>query len=276
MEWDIFISHASEDKKGFVEPFAKQLKRHGYKVWYDKFCLKAGDSIRRSIETGLLNSKYGIVVLSNNFFKKDWPQREIDSLFALESLQKSKIIPIWLDITYDEVCSLSPLLADKYALNSSEGIDSIIEKLTDVLEIDSFLSNEKFVEKMDIYRTNGKWSKRYIIYRSIHNFNKLVCYNNEYWGDDNSPNDLEDIEGLDIYFTQKRAIMDSKYNIPADVYASDFDAIISISWINYITSMIKKWGAGKLGPCESYKLHYLLDEWFDLDHLFILFLNFRA
>jgi len=29
MEWDIFISHASEDKKGFVEPFAKQLKRHG-------------------------------------------------------------------------------------------------------------------------------------------------------------------------------------------------------------------------------------------------------
>jgi len=71
MEWDIFISHASEDRDVFVEPLAKGLKRHGFKVWYDKFCLQVGDSVRRSIEKGLTNSSYGLVVLSKNFFPKN-------------------------------------------------------------------------------------------------------------------------------------------------------------------------------------------------------------
>ncbi len=54
------------------------------KVWYDEFTLRVGDSLRRSIDNGLKNSRYGIVVLSEAFFNKEWPQRELDGVFARE------------------------------------------------------------------------------------------------------------------------------------------------------------------------------------------------
>ena len=48
----LFISHASEDKKDFVEPLAEVLKRV-YNVWYDKYVLRLGDSLLRKINEGL-------------------------------------------------------------------------------------------------------------------------------------------------------------------------------------------------------------------------------
>ena len=77
-EWDVFICHASEDKAAFVRPLADGLKKHGVKVWYDEFALTIGDSLRRSIDYGLTNSRYGVVVISRNFMLKEWPQRELD------------------------------------------------------------------------------------------------------------------------------------------------------------------------------------------------------
>ena len=64
-EYDVFISHASEDKDSVVRPLAIALKNKGINVWYDEFELKIGDSLRRKIDQGLSRSKFGIVVLSN-------------------------------------------------------------------------------------------------------------------------------------------------------------------------------------------------------------------
>ena len=52
VEYDLFISHASEDKDDFVRPLANALKSLGVKVWYDEFTLKIGDSLRGSIDRG--------------------------------------------------------------------------------------------------------------------------------------------------------------------------------------------------------------------------------
>jgi hypothetical protein len=71
MEWDVFISHASEDKEDFVRLLAERLRTHGLRVWYDDFTLTVGDSLRRSIDRGLARSRYGIVVISPNFLRKD-------------------------------------------------------------------------------------------------------------------------------------------------------------------------------------------------------------
>ena len=70
-EYDVFISHASEDKDGVVRPLAIALKEKGISVWYDEFELKIGDSLRRKIDQGLSKSKFGIVVISRSFIKKD-------------------------------------------------------------------------------------------------------------------------------------------------------------------------------------------------------------
>jgi hypothetical protein len=86
MNWDVFISHASEDKAVVAKPLADMLQAKGLKVWYDEYTLSIGDNLRRSIEQGLAGSRYGIVVLSPNFFAKKWTQLELDGLFALERL----------------------------------------------------------------------------------------------------------------------------------------------------------------------------------------------
>jgi hypothetical protein len=128
-EWDVFISHASEDKEDFVRPLAESLSRSGLRVWYDEFTLKVGDSLRRSIDYGLDRSRYGIVVISPSFLKKDWPQRELDGLVAREVNGLKLILPVWHDIRADRVRSYSPTLADRVAVSSSEGIDEVTKQL---------------------------------------------------------------------------------------------------------------------------------------------------
>jgi hypothetical protein len=134
-EYDVFISHASEDKETFVKPLVAALKLNGYKVWYDEFTLKVGDSLRRSIDNGLVNSRYGIVILSSAFFAKNWTQYELDGLVTREMQGHKVILPIWHLVTKDQVQNYSPSLADKKAINSSlSTISEIITQLAEVLD----------------------------------------------------------------------------------------------------------------------------------------------
>ena len=52
--YDVFISHASEDKDEFVRPLANALMELGMKVWFDEMTLKIGDSLRQKIDNCLL------------------------------------------------------------------------------------------------------------------------------------------------------------------------------------------------------------------------------
>jgi hypothetical protein len=134
MPWNAFICHASEDKDSFVRPLAEELIKRGIEIWYDEFTLRVGDSLRRSIDRGLAESDYGIVVLSPNFFLRKWPQDELDGLVARESIADQKVIlPIWHEISSDEVTKYSPTLADKIASKSSDGIQCVVEHLLRVI-----------------------------------------------------------------------------------------------------------------------------------------------
>lgn len=103
-------------------------------VWYDEFSLRPGDSLRRSIDIGLSRSRYGVVVLSPSFFEKGWPQWELDGLIQRQNrAQDTFILPIWHNVTHEEVASFSPSLADKYAIPTSLGIERVAAKLLEVL-----------------------------------------------------------------------------------------------------------------------------------------------
>ena len=135
VNYDAFISHASEDKDDLVRPLAEKLKGAGFSIWYDEFELRVGDSLRRSIDKGLANSRFGIVVLSPSFFAKNWPQYELDGLVAREMTGGKVILPLWHKISKDEVIAYSPTLADKVALNTAMfTIDELVKELSENLK----------------------------------------------------------------------------------------------------------------------------------------------
>ena len=114
-QYDVFISHASEDKD-FVDPLANKLRDAGLRVWYDSFELKIGDSLNQSINYGLSQSRFGVVVLSPTFFKKHWTQHEMNGLVARQMSGQRVILPIWHRITRQEIIESAPPFADTKAL----------------------------------------------------------------------------------------------------------------------------------------------------------------
>lgn len=135
MKYDVFISYASEDKGDFVEPLARALKAAGVNVWYDNFVLEWGDALRGTIDRGLAESRYGIVVLSPAFLKrKRWTEHELDALFAREGSGSKVVLPIWHNITRENLAAYSPSFADRLAKNSAtDSIDEIVIELKRLL-----------------------------------------------------------------------------------------------------------------------------------------------
>lgn len=133
--YDVFISHATEDKENFVRPLAELLTEKGIKVWYDEFSLGWGKSLRKTIDYGLANSRFGVVVLSKSFLKKEWTEYELNGLTAREMNGEDKVIlPIWHEVSKSDIIKFSPTLADKMALNTSiNTIDEIADQLKSLL-----------------------------------------------------------------------------------------------------------------------------------------------
>lgn len=127
--WDVFISPAGEDKEDFVRPLARALRARGLSVWFDELTLIVGDSLRRSIDRGLARSRFGVVVISPYFLDKEWPQRELDGLAAREVDGTKVILPVWHNITAEHLRARSPMLADRIAALSSDGIDRVVDDL---------------------------------------------------------------------------------------------------------------------------------------------------
>ena len=133
-EFDVFISHASEDKAVFVAPLADYLVQQGLQVWYDAFTLKLGDRLRQSIDRGLARSRYGIVVLSQAFFEKHWPQDELDGLAALEVSGRKVILPIWHGVSREEIVRVSPSLAERVAVSSALPLETVAAKILEAIQ----------------------------------------------------------------------------------------------------------------------------------------------
>jgi hypothetical protein len=131
--WDVFISHASEDKIEIATPLALGLRALGFRVWYDDFSLSLGDSLRQAIDRGLSKSNYGVVILSENFFAKHWPQQELNGLATREVNGKKVILPVWHNVTLEGVREFSPTLADRVAARSSEGLESVTARIANVI-----------------------------------------------------------------------------------------------------------------------------------------------
>jgi hypothetical protein len=133
--YDVFVSHASEDKDDFVRPLANALVAAGLKVWFDEMTLRIGDSLRQKIDKGLANSRVGLVVLSPAFIKKGWTNYELDGIVTRSVSGEQVLLPIWHNITKQQVMDFSSSIADKVARSTAvHTIDEIASEIADLLK----------------------------------------------------------------------------------------------------------------------------------------------
>jgi hypothetical protein len=132
--YDVFISHASEDKEAIARPLYEALKARGLSVWFDEAELTLGDSLRRKIDDGLARCRYGIVILSPRFLEKEWPQRELDGLVARETASGQKaLLPVWHELEKQALVRYSPMLADRLAADTRKGLEPLVAQIERVL-----------------------------------------------------------------------------------------------------------------------------------------------
>ena len=135
-EYDVFVSHAWEDKESFVDEFVQALRDRDVQVWYDTSKMKWGDSMRKKIDEGLRHSRFGVAVLSPDYISegKYWTKAELDGLFQLESINGKMLLPIWHNLTKKQVMEFSPIIAGKLAMNTASLTpDEIADKLVELL-----------------------------------------------------------------------------------------------------------------------------------------------
>ncbi len=130
-----FICHDSRDKDKIAQPLAIKLQSFMCPVWYDEFSLKIGDSLRESVERGIHEAKYCVLILTPNFLSNNgWSKEEFNAIFTKDLVQgKKTILPIWHDVTKEQVANYSLILADRLAAKWDDGIDVVSRKLLSVL-----------------------------------------------------------------------------------------------------------------------------------------------
>lgn len=123
-------SRTSEDKVSVALPLRNALVERGVSVWLDKTELTIGSSLRRKIDQGIRASRFGVVVLSESFFAKGWTNHELDGLVSRTVAGEQTLLPIWHQLSAQDVRKHSPSLADKVALSTETvSIEDMAEEI---------------------------------------------------------------------------------------------------------------------------------------------------
>jgi len=170
--WDIFLSHASEDLDAVARPLADMLERRGLRVWIDEQELVPGRSLVEQINSGLAASRNGGIVLSPSFLGKPWTSFELDGLVAGRMNRQKSLIPIWHEIDAASVSKRSPLLAGLFAVRTADGLvkvaDQIVHAVHPPVPLDSPLRQVRrefaveFVNCLRTERFGGRTFETYI------------------------------------------------------------------------------------------------------------------
>lgn len=132
--YDVFLSHASEDKDDVARPLALKLQALGLDVWYDETELRIGDNLVAKLSAGINASRFGILILSNAFFAKQWTMHELDILENLWVSENRILFPIWHNITVQEIKSYRASLANIVARSTeSFTVEEIADEIHQVI-----------------------------------------------------------------------------------------------------------------------------------------------
>lgn len=131
VEFDVFLSHSSLDKEEYVSELSDKLEDKELIVFEDVKVFEIGQSQTDMMNMGILNSRFVVVFLSPNFIKSGWSAYEFKSFLNREINEKRIIIlPIWHNVSHEDVQNYNPYLVDKFALDTKKySMNEIVESI---------------------------------------------------------------------------------------------------------------------------------------------------
>lgn len=127
-QYDVFISHASKDKNVYVDSLNAAVRKLGLNIFYDTDVLSWGDNWKQVILDGTKSSEFAIIVISDNFFDREWTERELGEFLSLQNENHQKIVlPLLYGISLDELKEHYPELGDIQCVSADEhNIEEIV------------------------------------------------------------------------------------------------------------------------------------------------------
>jgi TIR domain len=132
---DVFLCHAWDDRQGIAKQLHDLLEAAGVKVWFSEKDLGLGIPMMRAIDRGLANSRIGLVLVTPALLvrvsKEGVADKELSTL-----LFGNQLVPIVHNTTYTALREISPMLASRTGLDTSEDSLSVIaEKIADLVTV---------------------------------------------------------------------------------------------------------------------------------------------
>lgn len=93
-DFDVFISHASEDKEEVARPIFDACAQLGLKAFLDEAHIGWGQSFTEKINSALGAARTVLAIVSSHSVAKDWPIAEVNAALNFEVTGQKKVVPL--------------------------------------------------------------------------------------------------------------------------------------------------------------------------------------
>lgn len=132
---DVFLCHAWDDRQGAAKELHDLLESRGVSVWFSEKDVGLGVPLLRAIDKGLANSRVGIVLVTPALLKR-LPAEGIADKELSALLARERLVPIVHGTTYEALRNVSPLLASRSGLSTTEGpMTDVAAKLAELVAL---------------------------------------------------------------------------------------------------------------------------------------------
>ena len=119
-QYDVFISHANKDKSDYVDSLYLAMRKLGISIFYDSDVLSWGDNWKRVILDGTAKSEFAIIIISENFFGREWTERELNEFLKRQNESGQKIVlPLLHNISLNSLKEKYPSLGDIQVIDTT-------------------------------------------------------------------------------------------------------------------------------------------------------------
>lgn len=132
---DVFLCHAWGDRKDAAKELHDLLEAAGVKVWFSEKDLGLGVPMMRAIDKGLANSRIGLVLVTPAMLER-LPKESVADKELSTLLAGNQLIPIVHNTSYEALRNVSPMLASRTGLDTSEdSMEVVAEKIAELVDI---------------------------------------------------------------------------------------------------------------------------------------------